>query len=131
MIGAPAWRGDTISREQLVLILLELAETDEPFSPALRTALDCPAVHGRLTLWFDQAMTRATRSYRFQTKILTGVASLCVLRLTGNGGVANLRELSCQWIPLSLGAPFWYDFLKRLAPLLRGASAGRARRRRR
>jgi len=129
MIGDPALRGDAIRHEQLVLILLELAEGEGEFGPALRAALDSPAVHGRLNIWFDQAMARATRSYRFQTSILTGLASFSVLALTGAAPFSNLRALCYQWIPLTLGTPFWYDLLKRLVPLLRGAGVGRVRRR--
>jgi hypothetical protein len=126
MIGAPARRGDAICREQLVLIMLDLADAGRDFSPALQTALSTPATLGRLNLWFDQAMIRATRDYRGRTRIVTRLASLAVLLLTEN---TTLRTLCFLWIPLSLGSPFWYDLLKRLVPLLRSADVGRVHRR--
>lgn len=111
LIGSAARRGDAICREQLVVIMLDLADADRDFSPALQTALATPAALGRMNLWFDQAMIRATRDYRGRTRIVTGLAALALLLLTEN---TDLRTLCSLWIPLSLGSPFWYDLLKRL-----------------
>jgi len=129
MIGSPGVRGTAISREQLVLVLLELAESDGEFSPMLKAAFGSPAALGRVSLWFDQAMARATRSYRLQASLVTGLASFCILTLTEDAPFGSLHVLLTQWIALSLGTPFWYDLLKRLMPLLRGAGVGRVRRR--
>ena len=106
MIGSERRPGDFITREQLAVILEELALA----SPETLQAID---------LWFDRAMLRATHQYRRIASILSAIAALAVLAVTDRAAFADPATLLFLWIPLSLGSPFWYDVLRRMVPILR------------
>jgi hypothetical protein len=106
MIGSRKRRGDFITPPQLNSILAEL-------DPAT------PAVSDRIRLWFDQAMSRATRDYRVRAGFVSSISAITVLAITDRTAFAHVDTLLLLWIPLSLGSPFWYYLLKRIVPILR------------